>query len=78
MMLSFIRSGKFKNIFWEPHVCFEEKKTKVDRNWSKITKKDKVAAEEDEWNVTIYRQENFWGEIPTLPILLIVKAECRS
>ncbi|KAK4823365.1 hypothetical protein QYF61_001713 [Mycteria americana] len=52
MMMSFRRSGKFKNIFWEllkSHVRFEEKKTKVDRNWSKITK-DKVAAEEDEWN----------------------------
>lgn len=47
MMLSFRRSGKFKNIFCEvlkSHVCFEEKKAKVDRNWSKITKKDKVAA----------------------------------
>lgn len=64
-MLSCRRSGKFKNIFWEllkSHVCFEEKKKKVDRNWSKITKKDKVAAEEDEWNVTIYRQENFKGK----------------
>lgn len=47
MMLSFRRSGKFKNIFCEvlkSHVCFEEKKAKVDRNWCKITKKDKVAA----------------------------------
>lgn len=59
-------------------MCFEEKKTKVDSNWSKITKKNKVAAEEDEWNVTVYRQENFGGKIPTLSILLIVQAECRS
>lgn len=66
-MLSFRNLGKLKNIIWEvlKHlVCFKEKKTKVDRSWSKIT-------DEEEWNVAIYSQENFGCKIPPLPVLLI-------